>query len=67
MASTKKGGDPARRPRPASQSEQSGHDPPDPKSSDKELPDDGGTESDRGTLVRQDRNFDNGPAPTPRK
>jgi hypothetical protein len=35
--------------------------------SDKDVPDDGGAESDRGTVVKQDRNFDAGPAPNARK
>jgi hypothetical protein len=34
---------------------------------DADLPADGGTETDRGTVVKQDRNFDDGPVPNSRK
>jgi hypothetical protein len=36
----------------------------DSRADDRDLPpDDGGVESDRGSVVKQDRNFDAGPAP----
>jgi hypothetical protein len=66
MASTKQGGD---HPRRALRKENLS--PKGPRAQDTEadakLPDDGGTESDRGTVVKQDRNFDDGPPPNTRK
>ena len=62
MASTTRRSDEERIKKPAAQADQTDGEP-----SDKDLPDDGGTESDRGALVKQDRNFDAGPAPTTRK
>ena len=92
MASTKKGGDSARRrkstrasdrrgPDPASRAvddrgtapyQEKNRSPQGPRAgtrneSDLDVPDNGGAESDRGTVVKQDRNFDDGPAPNTRK
>jgi hypothetical protein len=66
MASTKKGRDhPRRAPPKENRSPQGPHSP--DTEVDKELPDDGGSETDRGTVVKQDRNFDDGPSPASRK
>ena len=79
MASKTRHGDRHRKRRPAARSGQPGPDPASRSTDDRgtsiwqdenrspqgpqSIPDDGGTESDRGSVVRQDRNFDSGPAP----
>ena len=65
MASTTQRGDEKRSKRPAAQSDRAGPDPvsTDDRLLDKDLPDDGGTETDRGAVVKRDRNFDSGPPP----